>query len=164
MSKIQPRENFPTLLVRLRTEAGESLRSLAAKADVPHSYISNIEKRRRPVGQEVAGRLAAALKLTGDDRTAFLLAATADSLRDKVVADVTKFPSEILNSLALVLAHNIKDQAVDACFLDVGVETLPIAVQEKMRQKDSPIPDRIDLAIRLKNGRWVICDFKIQIV
>lgn len=75
------RESAPAILASIlrarRSDAGLSLRALAEKSGIPHSFISNIENARRPVGQKAAAKLAVALGLAGLKRDQFLLAAAA---------------------------------------------------------------------------------------
>ena len=103
-----PREaNFPTMLRELRAQSKFSLRALAERSKVPHSYISNIENGRRPVGQKVAGVLADVFGLKGKKREQFLLAAAQDSPRDKILRCVGQFPAKILNAFALKVRHEL---------------------------------------------------------
>ena len=98
---------LPALLRELRSESGFSLRGLAAKSKIPHSYISNIEQGRRPVGQDAAGKLADAFELKGNKREQFLLAAAQASPRDKILGTAKQLPAKVLNAFALKVIQEL---------------------------------------------------------
>ena len=104
---------LPALLRELRIASSLSLRGLAEKSGIPHSYISNIENGRRPVGQKAAAKLAAALGLTGERRDQFLLAAAQDSPRDKVLRSAMQLPSKVINAFALKVIKELAQEHDD---------------------------------------------------
>lgn len=98
---------LPELLRDLRSKSGFSLRGLAEKSKIPHSYISNIEQGRRPVGQKAAGKLADAFGLKGGRRDQFLLAAAQASPRDKILRSAKQLPAKVLNALAMKVIQQL---------------------------------------------------------
>ncbi|MFN2614302.1 MAG: helix-turn-helix domain-containing protein, partial [Actinomycetota bacterium] len=71
-----PHMTFAALLKGYRAGAGFTQEELAEKAEVSARTVSDVERGlRRRIYRETAGRLADALGLDGDERTAFEAAA-----------------------------------------------------------------------------------------
>ena len=78
---IEDRKQFGQALRKARTAAGLTLRGLAEHSGVRFSNISAIESGRVIAGLRQAIRLADGLRLRGQDRESFLLAASLSSRR-----------------------------------------------------------------------------------
>lgn len=108
-------ETFGAMLKRLRTETGRSLRDLGQQADVPYSTIAVIEAGRQSVTIELAERLADALKI--EDRDSFLMKAISTTKRQRILPFACGYRAEILNGLAIYLAHaGIAAEDIAGCY------------------------------------------------
>lgn len=99
------RARFGQLLRLLRKRQNLSQGDLKAASGVSDSLVSAFEHGERAVGSEVAARLADALRLAGDEREDFLLAAASTRRRDRLVAYARHLPPEILNYLPRLMAE-----------------------------------------------------------
>ena len=75
---------FPDLIARLASERGLSLRAVALRAGMDPSYLNRVRHRERPLPIDRVERLADALELAGDERTAFIEQAHLDIVPDFV--------------------------------------------------------------------------------
>lgn len=75
---------FPDLIARLASERGLSLRAVALRAGMDPSYLNRVRHRERPLPIDRVERLADALGLSGDERTAFIEQAHLDIVPDFV--------------------------------------------------------------------------------
>ena len=108
-------ETFGAMLKRLRIEAGRSLRDLGHQADIPYSTIAVIESGRQSVTIELAERLADALEI--EDRDSFLMKAVSTTKRERILPFARGYRAEILNGLAIYLAHaGIAVEDIAGCY------------------------------------------------
>ena len=108
-------ETFGKMLKRLRTEARLSLRNLGYQADIPHSAIAAFEADRQNIGIKQAEKLAAVLK--PQDKGTFLMKAVGTTKRERILPLASGYPAEILNGLAIYLAHaGIASEDIADCF------------------------------------------------
>ena len=98
-----------------RKESGLSYRALEAVTGIKYSALAAIQGGNRPCGEETAERIAKAFGLSGEVREAFVLSALNTS-KEKVLAGVAGYPSEVLNLLGLLLmARGIKPGQIVRC-------------------------------------------------
>lgn len=93
-------DSLGSYLARLRIKRGLSMPQLAAKAHVDQSYISRIESGRRSPSFDVTENIAAALKLTPDERNALL--AKAGFLPDDPTSLVDPLAAQVHAALVAV--------------------------------------------------------------
>lgn len=92
-----------------------SYRKLETVTGIKYSALAAMQTGNRPVGEQSARRIAEAFGLSGDAQEAFVLAALNTS-KEKVLAAVSGYPSEILNFLGLLLtARRIKPNQIVRC-------------------------------------------------
>ncbi len=77
-----PPAELGPMLGAARLRAGFRLREFARRVDLSHSYVIGLETGQRCPSFTVAGRLAEALALTGDERDVLFAAAVGDAGRD----------------------------------------------------------------------------------
>lgn len=98
-----------------RERSGLTYRGLERVTGIKYSALAAIQGGNRPCGEESARRIAEAFGLSGDAREAFVLAALNTS-KEKVLAAVSGYPSEVLNLLGLLLmARGIKPGQIKGC-------------------------------------------------
>lgn len=118
-------QSFGTVLQRLRTRSGMTLRQLEQMSGVPNPVISAIENGRRRCGASVAKRLADALFAVNSDsaRSEFLYAAAATIKARGVIEDAQLYPPAILDAVASRLrAMKIRDRDIFTVHVEPGAE------------------------------------------
>lgn len=93
---------FSHYLTQLRTSAGLSNRDLAARADVPHSFVAGLQAGSRRVGEIQARKIGLALGLNGETLEEFVLLGV-DTCTEKVLNEAKGYPASLLNLIATQL-------------------------------------------------------------
>lgn len=112
------KETFGALLINLRERANLSNSELSELAQVPRSLISGLEGGQRRIGEYQAGKIAQALKLSGEELDKFVFAAI-DTCAQKVLRDSRNYPARLLNIPARQLRNsNIYPEQISDLFLE----------------------------------------------
>jgi transcriptional regulator with XRE-family HTH domain len=113
---LQARLEFGTLLHELRMGAGFSLRELGERAVTSYSLVNSIEHGEKPMGSDLALKVADAFSLQNGERERFLLKAAATRKRDKLIGYSRALAPEIVNYVARTLTNAgvLLDQ-IDKC-------------------------------------------------
>lgn len=131
------KEDFGSHLMMAAGQRNYSLTSLASKAGVHLSNLSNIASNKRPCGLAMAVRLADAIDLWGPDRMHFLQLASKTTARKTTAQDKEHvfYPAALRDLVAQVLSTK-------------HIFPGDIAAVETSRSEGLPI-------IRLKNGQRI---------
>ena len=106
---------FKQRFAACRERSGLTCRALEKVTGIKYSALAAMQTGNRPVGEQSARRIAAAFGLSGDALEAFVLAALNTS-KEKVLAAVSGYPSEVLNFLGLrLMASGIKPGQIVRC-------------------------------------------------
>jgi transcriptional regulator with XRE-family HTH domain len=116
MSKVI--NKFKEQFAACRKRSGLTYRTMETMTGIKYSALAAMQGGNRPVGEQSARRIAQAFGLAGNAREAFVLAALNTS-KEKVLAAVDAYPSEVLNLLGLLLmANGIKPSHISRCGYD----------------------------------------------
>lgn len=109
---------FKKILRQLRERANLTNAELADMADVPRSLVSGLETGNRRAGEFVARKLGQALGLEDEELQEFILA-SIDMGTDKVLFDIRRYPSKVLNMSGLSLKKaNISPENISDCTVE----------------------------------------------
>jgi transcriptional regulator with XRE-family HTH domain len=106
------RQEFGTLLRRLRLERGLSCEALGEKAGrISRTTLATIERGQRPAGAQVSERLADALGLAGEDRQDFLMAGLKTTTGEILPEEFKGLDPELFKPMwQLLIHHGISQQ------------------------------------------------------